>query len=113
MQVKITKPGDLLDEKGQLKNPGWATDLILKYDKKYIKAPKFKIKEWDYYCILSDSNGIAITVSDDGYFGMVGATIFDFNIPKEISNNVLLAFPMGSLNLPASSKKTGDVSPVF
>ena len=108
MQVKITKPGDLLDEKGQLKNPGWATDLILKYDKKSIKAPKFKIKEWDYYCILSDSNGIAITVSDDGYFGMVGATIFDFNIPKETSNNVLLAFPMGSLNLPASSKE-GDI----
>ncbi len=108
MQVKITKAGDLLDEDGQLATPGWATDLKLRYDRKSIKAPKFKIKEWDYYCILSDNGGIAITVSDNGYVGFIGATIFDFNIPREISNNIILPFPMGSLKLPSSSKE-GDI----
>lgn len=108
MQVKITKPGNLLNENGELANPGWATDLLLKYDRDAIKAPKFKIKEWDYYCILSDNDGIAITIADNGYFGFIGATLFDFNIPREISNSLLLGFPMGSLKLPVSSKE-GDI----
>jgi hypothetical protein len=108
MQFQIKKPADLLDEKGRLTSPGWATDLLLRYDKDSIKAPKFKIKEWDYYCILQDNEGIALTVSDNGYFGFVGATIFDFDTPKETSNNVFLSFPMGSLNLPPSSKE-GDI----
>lgn len=108
MQVQITEPRDLLNENGELASPGWATDLILEYDRKAIKAPKFKIKEWDYYCILSDDDGIAITVADNGYFGFVGATLFDFKTPREISNNLLLGFPMGSLELPASSKE-GDI----
>ena len=42
---------DLLDEKGVLIEPGWSKALITRYDRKQIKAPKFRIKEWDYYLV--------------------------------------------------------------
>jgi len=73
-----------------------------------IKAPKFKIKEWDYYCILSDNEGVSFTIADNGYLGFIGVTLFDFNKPQEITKPVIVPFPMGSFNMPGTSK-TGDV----
>ena len=60
MQNKVTKAGDLLDEKGHLIECGYATKLIKKYDRNHIKAGKLRIKEWDYYLIYNDKYGIAI-----------------------------------------------------
>jgi len=104
MNSRITKREKLLDEKGVLKNAGWATDLLLDYHRTDIRASKFKIKEWDYYCILTRSHGVAFTIADNGYMGLVAVTIFDFNNAREISNSIVLPFPMGSFNMPSTSK---------
>ncbi len=108
MQNRITKKGPLLNHKGELIQKGWASDLILDYDRKMIKASAFKIKEWDYYCVLSSERGAAFTIADNGYFGFVGTTILDFSKPEEISNSVIIPFPMGSMGLPKTSR-IGDV----
>jgi uncharacterized protein DUF2804 len=104
----ITKKDKLLNNKGILNNTGWAKDLLLDYNRSHIKASKFKIKEWDYYCILSDNKGIAFTIADNSYIGFIGVTIFDFDKAEEISNSITLPFTMGSLNMPSTSKE-GDV----
>ena len=109
MQYRITKKSPLLNNKGELIQKGWASNLILNYNRNMIKAPAFKIKEWDYYCILSSERGAAFTIADNGYLGFVGATIFDFSKPEEISNSIIIPFPMGSLRLPQTSRE-GDVS---
>ncbi len=103
MQNRITKSGALLDRKGTLLQKGWATDLVLNYDRKMIKAPRFKIKEWDYYCVLSSERGAAFTIADNGYLGFIGATILDFTKPNEISNSVIIPFPLGSFRMPQTS----------
>lgn len=54
-QRKITKRAPLLNEQGHLTCPGWATDLVYAYDPKAVRANPIRIKEWDYYIILSDS----------------------------------------------------------
>lgn len=108
MQNQITQKGNLLDKSGVLTNPGWATDLLLDYERSAIHASKFRIKEWDYYCILSENKGIAFTIADNSYLGFIAVTVFDFDKPEETSNSMMLPFTMGSLNMPASSKK-GDV----
>lgn len=108
MQNRITKTGSLLNNKGELIQKGWASDLILDYNRNMIKAPAFKIKEWDYYCVLSSERGASFTIADNGYLGFIGATIFDFSKPEEISNSIIIPFPMGSLELPKTSI-TGDV----
>ena len=38
----------LLKEDGSLREPGWSKSLVQTYDRKQIKAPRMRIKEWDY-----------------------------------------------------------------
>lgn len=100
-EVTVEKP--LLNANGSLREPGWSRKLVQKYDRRMIRAPKFRIKEWDYYLILAQDFGIALTVSDDGYIGLQSATFFDFTEPSEHTETILSAMPMGKLNLPTDS----------
>ena len=108
MQNEILKSSKLLNGQGELIQRGWARDMILDYHRQDIAAPAFKIKEWDYYAILSDDVGISFTVSDLGYIGFVAATVFDFSSAEEISNSVMTLLPLGGFKMPESSKQ-GDV----
>jgi hypothetical protein len=108
MQKMITERDRLLDEKGMLKNTGWAKDLLLDYNRTDIRASKLKIKEWDYYCVLTENQGVAFTIADNSYLGFVAVTIFDFDKAEEISNSIILPFTRGSLNMPPTSKN-GDI----
>ncbi|MBC8375036.1 MAG: DUF2804 domain-containing protein [FCB group bacterium] len=108
MQNEILKSSKLLNQQGELVQRGWARDMILDYHRKDITAPAFKIKEWDYYAVLSDNQGISFTVSDMGYIGFIGATLFDFASGQEISNSVTTILPMGGFKMPETSKH-GDV----
>ena len=67
MQHEITEKQKLLDKNGNIANPGFAKRLLWEYDRKDIKAPKWRIKEWDYYLVLTDKFAGAFTISDDGY----------------------------------------------
>ena len=101
-EVTIRQP--LLDAEGELREPGWARSLVFDYDRTAIKAPGFRIKEWDYYLVLADGFAGAFTVSDDGYIGLQSVSLLVFGEkPWEHTETVLNAFPMGKLKLPASS----------
>ena len=49
---EVTSVQKLLRVDGSLKEPGWSRQLYQIYDRDDIKAPKFRIKEWDYYLVL-------------------------------------------------------------
>jgi len=100
---EVTASQPLLRADGSLTEPGWSRSLCQIYDRSKIKAPKFRIKEWDYYLILSEAFGVALTISDDGYIGLQSATLFDFTQPAEHTQTILKPFPMGKLGLPAHS----------
>jgi len=55
-QNQITEPCELLDEHGRLTRPGYAVQPFWRYDRNKIKAGWHRIKEWDYYAILSTEN---------------------------------------------------------
>ena len=46
---EVTTIHPLLDAKGELVEPGWSRHMVQTYERKMIKAPKWRIKEWDYY----------------------------------------------------------------
>ena len=107
MQNLITKEDKLLDENGNLSQAGYATSLILKYDRKDIKANSLRIKEWDYYLIYNKDYAIALTIDDNSYMGMVSASFINLKEKWEKTVSPMYWFPKGNLNLPPSSKE-GD-----
>ena len=102
---EVTTRHSLLDGNGELKEPGWSRSLLQKYDRKMIKAPKWRIKEWDYYMVLSDSFAGAFTISDDGYIGLQSVSLLLFDEPWEHTESVLNALPMGRIHLPSDSSE--------
>ncbi len=104
MQNEIINPSPLLSEDGTLSQKGWARDLILQYSRKRIKAPRYRIKEWDYYCILTRDFGIALTVADNGYMGFFAVSWLDFVQKSETTESVITLFPMGNIKMPETSK---------
>ena len=107
MQRRITAPGPLLDEKGRLTETGYATRLIKAYDRKRVAAPSFRVKEWDYYCVVSDRYALALTVADNGYLYLDSASLLDFDANAQATKSVILP-PLGKRRLPASSE-AGDI----
>ncbi len=100
---QITVPGPLLDGKGALREPGWAKSALLGWDRAAVTAPSWRIKEWDYYCVLADEFAVAFTIADNGYMGLLSVTAFDFVAREEITQTVMTLLPMGRTGLPASS----------
>ncbi|MCF7832425.1 MAG: DUF2804 domain-containing protein, partial [Candidatus Marinimicrobia bacterium] len=107
-QHEITQKGLLLNNKGLITEPGWARSLLLAYDRTMIKAHKSRIKEWDYYAMLNEHFGLALTIADNGYMGFISVTFFDFDKVKEITRTLMTPFPMGKFTMPSSSVE-GDV----
>ena len=103
---EIIQPGLLLDEQGELREPGWARSQLLRYKRSMIGAPAIRIKEWDYYLVLADGFAGAFTISDDGYIGLQSVSLLVFGEkPWEHTETVLNTFPMGKLKLPEDSSE--------
>ncbi len=104
---EVTKKQYLLNNQGSIAEPGWARSLVWIYDRSRIKAPKFRIKEWDYYLVLNEDFAGAFTVSDDGYIGLQSVSLLNFKEGWEHTETILNPFPMGKLKLPTTSEQ-GD-----
>lgn len=100
--------GDLLDARGRLIESGWATEEVRRYARRAIRAAPLRIKEWDYYCVLTDAYGLALTVADNDYLGFLGVTWLDFRTGTATSQDLLLPAPMGAFQMPESAD-AGDV----
>lgn len=105
----IEKRGALLDAQGCLREAGYALQPPFEYDHERIAAPRWRIKDWDYYLINDDHYAVALTFSDLGYIGLVSAAVMDFGESTAQTASELVLMPLGSMGLPASSE-TGDVS---
>ena len=101
----MTKIQALLKEDGCLREPGWARKQVWQYDRSQIRAPKFRIKEWDYYLVLNEKFAGAFTISDDGYIGLQSVSLLNFEEGWEHTETILNLLPMGRLNLPSSSSE--------
>ena len=101
---EVTAAGLLLGKDGNLREPGWSRSQVQKYKRSMIRAPKFRIKEWDYYLVVNDGFAAAFTISDDGYIGLQSVSLLVFGEkPWEHTETVLNPFPMGRLHLPEDS----------
>ncbi len=107
-QQHLMSAGPLLDAKGNLCEPGYATSLVKTYHRKAIKARKTRIKEWDYYYIGNDEYGVALTIADNSYMSLVSASFLDFVNKTYVTDSEMAFFTFGKLNLPSTSAE-GDL----
>lgn len=115
MQKEITSPSKLLNSDGTLVQKGWVKDLILDYNRKDIHRfrsnflNKLRIKEWDYYAILSPKAILALTISDIGYLGLMSVSWIDLETREQATEDEMVLFPLGKIGLSRSSRE-GDIS---
>ena len=79
MQTRLTSKAPLLRDDGTLTSAGYATEPVLAYNRKAIHASKLRVKEWDYYYIGNERNGIALTIADNGYMGLLSICTYQSN----------------------------------
>ena len=109
MQHEITTSAPLLDEKGNLREPGYAKRLLPIYRRADIKAPVARIKEWDYYLVTNDHFAVALTIADNGYMGLDSVSFLQFDEGWQMTRSPMRAFPMGRTGLPETSA-AGDTA---
>jgi len=103
MQTEIINPGPLLDKNGVLLQRGYATKPLLEYKRGDIKAPPWRIKEWDFYQVCNDDYCLQFTVGHAAYAGTLTVTFFRFADGLRYDRSTMLFLPFGSLNMPESS----------
>ena len=108
MEQKLLSKGPLLDEKGNLVEAGYAFSLVKEYNRKSIKGVFGRIKEWDYYFISDDEYGVALTIDDNDYMGLVSVSVLDFVNKTEVTKSYMSWLTFGTTHFPSSSKD-GDV----
>lgn len=108
-QHEITRSRPLLDSRGNIAEPGFAKSLLPVYRRADVQAPAYRIKEWDYYLIMNGRWGVALTIDDNSYMGLLGFSLLDFSRPWEHTCNIIYPFPGGKTGFPASSAE-GDVA---
>jgi len=110
MQHEIYEPQRLLNSNGDIAEPGFAKKLFWEYDRADIRAPKYRIKEWDYYYIGCQDHGLALTISDAGYVSSLSASLLTFGKnPTQMNDGAMGILPLGKLHLPNTSV-CGDLS---
>lgn len=107
MQHELSQ-GPLLDERGNLAEAGYAFSLVKEYDRKKIKGLKSRIKEWDYYYIGDKNYGIALTIDDNSYMGLVSVSVLDYHNKVDVTKSYMSWLTFGKTNLPSSSA-TGNI----
>lgn len=104
MQNEIRQAIDLLDEKGNLTQAGYAKRLLPVYDRTKVKGGFARLKEWDYYYVGNDCFGVALTIADNSYMGLDSISFLSFEgTPWEVTKSPMRIFPMGKTHLPATS----------
>lgn len=111
MQTLMAR-GELLDAEGRLISPGWARSEVARYDRSLARpsAPE-RLKEWDYYCILTPDFGLALTIADNGHMGFIGASWMDLKAGTFVNGGVGMPQARGAMNMPPSADH-GDIVPV-
>ena len=84
MQLEITRPSMLLDNKGNLVQKGYAKRPILRYNRKFVKK-KHRLKEWDYYLVYNKNYAVNLSVAKSLNLLLISVSIVDIKERKIIN----------------------------
>jgi hypothetical protein len=102
-QYRITTPGPLLDGRGALLQRGYATRPLLDYQRAGVKAPPWRVKEWDFYQVSNDEYCVQFTIGHASYAGQLTVTFFRFSDGLRFDRTATLVLPFNSLHMPSTA----------
>lgn len=104
MQNEIISVVSLLTQEGTITKEGWARSPFWKYDRTEIHANALRIKEWDYFSVISHTGKFAIsfTASDLGFAGLFAICFLDLEKKQFYQVDSLKLFTLGKTGFPAS-----------
>ena len=103
MQHEITQAIPLLDEQGELTQPGWARRLLPVYDRSRGRGGPLRLKERDCYLVMNRQCALALTISDNRYMGMDSISLIDLWEGWQVTRSPMRLMPLGGTGLPQSS----------
>ena len=105
MEKEVLERGPVLDKKGR-PVPGFSRKSTQVYQRSAIKAPPWRIKEWDFYQITNDRLCLQLTIGHAAYAGQVSLMLFDFAKGEKLLDlNRILPLPFGSLHMPEDAER--------
>lgn len=108
-QNEINVPGNLLGNNGSLLQHGYSTRAVLSYNRECIKAPPWRIKEWDFYQVSNDDYCLQMTIGHVSYAGSISVKLFEFATGQHYEITKMLALPFNRLQMPSSAEQ-GDLT---
>lgn len=107
MEREFKQRGPVLDKQGR-PIPGYSRRSIRTYDRNAVKAPPWRIKEWDFYQISNKNLCLQFTIGHASYAGQVSLMLFDFVKGEKIVDlSKILVLPFGSLHMPSDAEQDG------
>ncbi|MCW5719783.1 MAG: DUF2804 domain-containing protein [Devosia sp.] len=107
MQHEVTSEHDLLDQNGNLIEPGWARRPLQHYNREAVAHPADRIKEWNYFFFGDEQYGIGLSMADVGAFHRLSCAFLDFKNDWQVNNMAFSASAEGAVEMTASPY--GDV----
>ncbi len=93
-QIEITKTIPLLKEDGTLTQAGWCRHNLFEYNRENITAPKWRIKEWDFYQIANRDYMIQITFFNISFASTALVSFINFVTGERIEDTI---FTIGTI----------------
>lgn len=93
-QNRIVEKTPLLNEKGELTEPGYCFKDMFLYDRSAIKANPLCIKEWDFYEISNEKYILLVMIADVSYGATTSVILHDMETGEQFaaSSTSLLTF---------------------
>lgn len=109
MQNQIIKQTKLLNEKGSIIEPGYATQMLYDYNRENIKANPFRIKEWDFYQVTIGDYILKMTIGNISYVADFSADLFNVVTKEKYTFSRIRILPFNSIQLPRSPEISSDL----
>ena len=77
MQTQITEKTVLLDDRGRVARPGWASRMNYVYNREKVRKDPVNLKEWNFYQFIKDRWVVQLTIGHVSYACSVTATLLD------------------------------------
>jgi hypothetical protein len=88
-QHEITAPGDLLTEDGRLREPGWSSRALLRWDPARVHDPA-QLRQWDFFTIANADAAVNLTLVDLGFLRVATVGVVDL-VTGEVLESQLIA----------------------